>query len=102
VARISGFKTLGEVLSEIPDLQGPPGPLIPACPDADGDAWADCVSNPTCNPYGHPCGDCDDSDATVNPGANEANPNRNKRDDKDNDCNGFVDDFDESEKGTNP
>ena len=49
--------------------QGPPGPLIPACPDADGDAWADCVTNPTCNPYGHPCGDCDDTDASVFPGA---------------------------------
>ena len=52
-----------------PGPPGPPGPLIPACPDADGDAWADCVTEPTCNPYGHPCGDCDDADASVFPGA---------------------------------
>jgi hypothetical protein len=49
--------------------QGPPGPLIPACPDADGDAWADCVTEPTCHPYGHPCGDCDDGDPRINPDA---------------------------------
>lgn len=73
--------------------QGPPGPLIPACPDADGDAWADCSQVPVCNPYGHPCGDCDDADATVNPGASEDKPGGNKHDGKDNDCNGQVDDF---------
>jgi hypothetical protein len=49
--------------------EGPPGPLIPACPDADGDAWADCTTEPTCHPYGHPCGDCDDADPRINPGA---------------------------------
>lgn len=76
--------------------QGPPGPLIPACPDADGDAWADCVSNPTCNPYGHPCGDCDDGDPAISPGESENTPNKHKHDLKDNDCNGLVDDFDES------
>ena len=38
------------------------------CPDADGDAWADCTTEPTCHPYGHPCGDCDDTDPKVNPG----------------------------------
>ena len=79
VFAIRGFPTLAEVLPPGPPgppgpegpqgPQGPPGPLIPACPDADGDAWADCTTNPTCNPYGHPCGDCDDADATVNPGA---------------------------------
>jgi len=30
--------------------RGPAGPLIPACPD--GDAWADCVTDPGCRPYG--------------------------------------------------
>ena len=51
------------------DVRGPQCPLAPACPDADGDAWADCVTEPTCHPYGHPCGDCDDADPRVNPGA---------------------------------
>lgn len=86
VASIEGFTTTLEMLqSQLPEGppgppgpagppgppgdQGPPGPLIPACPDADGDAWADCVTSPTCNPYGHPCGDCDDADASVFPGA---------------------------------
>jgi len=49
--------------------KAPPGPLIPACPDADGDAWAACVTEPTCHPYGHPCGDCDDADPRINPAA---------------------------------
>jgi len=83
VFRIRGFPSLADVLQDSlppgpqgeqgpsgpPGPQGPPGPLIPACPDADGDAWADCVTNPTCNPYGHPCGDCNDADASVFPGA---------------------------------
>ena len=79
VVAIEGFSTLTDVLPPGPEdpegpvgapgPQGPPGPLIPACPDSDGDAWADCVTNPTCNPYGHPCGDCDDTDASVFPGA---------------------------------
>ena len=86
LAAIDGFATTFEILqSQLPEgppgptgpagppgppgEQGPPGPLIPACPDSDGDAWADCVTNPTCNPYGHPCGDCDDADASVFPGA---------------------------------
>jgi hypothetical protein len=76
LASISGFATLAEVLEgELPPgppgppgPQGPPGPLIPACPDADGDAWADCETDPTCHPYGHPCGDCDDSNSRINPG----------------------------------
>ena len=107
IVAIEGFATTAEVLhDELPEgppgpagprgpqgEQGPPGPLIPACPDADGDAWADCVSDPTCNPYGHPCGDCDDADATVNPGAVEDEPNAHKHDGKDNDCNGQIDDF---------
>jgi len=70
IACFEGFPTLAETLPPGPEgPQGPPGPLIPACPDADGDAWADCVTEPTCNPYGHPCGDCDDSNAAVFPGA---------------------------------
>lgn len=83
VGVIDGFPTLADVLHDsLPPgppgpqgppgpigPEGPPGPLIPACPDADGDAWADCVTEPACNPYGHPCGDCDDADPAVFPGA---------------------------------
>ncbi|MHC4091503.1 MAG: hypothetical protein ACYSVY_14735, partial [Planctomycetota bacterium] len=78
IARIGGFRTAAEILPPGPpgpqgprgDVgpQGPPGPLIPACPDADGDAWAYCITIPECNAYGHPCGDCDDTDDEVNPG----------------------------------
>ena len=39
-----------------------------AVPITDADAWADCVTEPA-TPYGHPCGDCDDADASVFPGA---------------------------------
>ena len=105
IVRVSGLPTVFDEIPEGPPgpagpagsqgpegPQGPPGPLIPACPDADGDAWADCVTDPTCNPYGHPCGDCDDSDPNVNPNGSESDPSGNKTDGKDNDCNGVVDD----------
>lgn len=81
VDRFSGLPTLAAVGG------GPP------CPDADGDAWADCVHTKGCTPYGHPCGDCDDSDPQVNPNQSEKTPASHKKDHKDNDCNGTVDDW---------
>ena len=66
--------------------------LIPACPDADGDAWADCITEPTCHPYGHPCGDCDDADDEVNPGwLAQRRDAVGPPDGKDNDCDGSID-----------
>jgi hypothetical protein len=40
------------------------------CPDADSDDYADCAV-PGCEPGLAPCGDCDDSDPAVHPGATE-------------------------------
>jgi len=71
--------------------QGPPGPIVPACPDADADGFRDCVTIPGCNPYGGACGDCSDADSTINPRGNEIKPKLNKKDSKDNDCNGVID-----------
>jgi len=102
VCRLSGLTSLHDVVSGIPGPpgpegpqgvpgpQGPPGPLIPACPDADGDGWANCNVQ-GCHPYGHPCGDCNDADANVSPGGSETVPDKNKKDGKDNDCNGLID-----------
>jgi hypothetical protein len=69
--------------------QGVPGPLLTPCPDAD--IFRDCVTIPGCFPYGGACGDCDDSDPTINPRGSELTPKTNRRDGKDNDCNGVVD-----------
>jgi hypothetical protein len=108
VFQLSGFTTTFEVLqTQLPQgppgppgpqgppgetgPQGPPGPLIPACPDADGDAWADCITEPTCHAYGHPCGDCDDTDDEVNPGVIGERLEMVTRDGKDNDCDGTID-----------
>ena len=44
-----------------------------------------------CQPCRQPSGDCDDSDATINPRGNETTPKKNRHDGKDNDCNGVVD-----------
>jgi hypothetical protein len=55
-----------------------------ACPDADLDTYADCTV-PGCDDTGLTCGDCDDGEFDVNPGATEI---CNQVDD---DCNGLVD-----------
>jgi hypothetical protein len=44
-----------------------------------------------CFPYGGACGDCNDADATINPRGSERTPKSNRRDGKDNDCNGIID-----------
>lgn len=58
--------------------------LAAPCPDADEDDYADCAV-PGCDPAGLTCGDCDDSDAAIHPGAVEW---CNHADD---DCEGGVD-----------
>lgn len=58
------------------------------CQDSDGDGYG-FPGNPSC-PNG-PQEDCDDSDPTINPGANETGFIACS-DYKDNDCDGFVDD----------
>jgi hypothetical protein len=49
------------------------------------------VTIPGCFPYGGACGDCDDADRAVNPAGSERKPKPNRKDGKDNDCNGVVD-----------
>jgi hypothetical protein len=61
------------------------------CPDADADGFRDCTTIPGCFPYGGACGDCDDSNALINPRKSETKPKANRRDGKDNDCNGVID-----------
>ena len=66
-------------------------PVLVPCPDEDADGWAVCDA--TCQaPMGTQCGDCDDTDPFVNPGATEG-PFMDPTcvDEFDNDCNGFVD-----------
>jgi hypothetical protein len=55
-----------------------------ACEDADGDGYADC-SVLGCDPSGKVCGDCDDHDPAIHPGAAEV---CNRRDDN---CDGRTD-----------
>ncbi len=80
----------GSMFGQVPELYESPasneGPLapgllqvMPACPDDDGDGYADCDAG--CLSNGPPCGDCDDDEATVYPGAPEQ-------------CNGVDDDCD--------
>ena len=64
------------------------------CRDRDGDGFADCVSDPTCNPTPVVCGDCDDSQPATFPDAAE------QCDLSDNDCDGQVDEeFDDDGDG---
>ncbi|MEN8262454.1 MAG: putative metal-binding motif-containing protein [Nitrospirota bacterium] len=51
----------------------------PACPDIDGDGYVVC--NATCDPGALLCGDCNEDDPSINPGAPEICSDR-----KDNDC----------------
>jgi hypothetical protein len=60
------------------------GVLGCACEDKDGDGFADCGIL-GCDPTGRVCGDCDDRDASVHPGAPEI---CNRRDDN---CDGQAD-----------
>jgi hypothetical protein len=61
-----------------------PACSLPACPDADGDGYAVC--SVSCSlPAGKTCGDCDDTKASVHPGATET---CNGLDDN---CNGSID-----------
>ncbi|HEX5042853.1 MAG TPA: MopE-related protein, partial [Candidatus Polarisedimenticolaceae bacterium] len=54
--------------------------VLPACPDDDGDGYAVCSTGVACLPTGgDQCGDCDDSNGDVHPGAAEQ-------------CNGVDDD----------
>jgi hypothetical protein len=48
-----------------------PACQLPPCPDADSDGFADCTTDPSCDATGLTCGDCNDGDAAVNPGATE-------------------------------
>ncbi|MBI4160962.1 MAG: putative metal-binding motif-containing protein, partial [Acidobacteria bacterium] len=66
-------------------------PVTP-CPDADGDGFADCLTDPSCDPGTLACGDCDDADPARNPGTAES------CDGVDNDCDGTVDEgFEDSD-----
>ena len=67
----------------------------PYCPDEDEDGFADCQS-PGCDPGGLPCGDCDDAEASVWPGAPEASRYPLVCADLlDNDCDGLADGADD-------
>ncbi|WP_374238702.1 putative metal-binding motif-containing protein, partial [Thiocapsa sp. C3-sup] len=54
-----------------------------ACPDNDNDGYAVCSDE--CDPSGKPCGDCNDGNAGINPGALE------RCNGVDDNCNGLID-----------
>ncbi len=93
---MDGFSNLTEIqaLTFPGDPSDKPVAAPPACPDADGDGYAVCDG--TCvPPTGTTCGDCNDSNAAVNPGAVEGPfGNATCSDAMDNDCNGAVDSAD--------
>jgi len=71
-------------------------PLNTYCRDFDGDGYGDPNNSvQACNPpqgYVLDCSDCDDSDASINPGATEGTcGNPTCSDGKDNDCDGLID-----------
>lgn len=49
------------------DLEDPVCQGALPCPDSDGDSFADCTTDPTCDSTRLFCGDCDDSDTSINP-----------------------------------
>ncbi len=86
-------------LTEIKALTFPGDPndkpsTVSYCPDADADGYAVCSG--TCVlPTGKQCGDCNDSNAAVNPGATEGPfASATCSDAIDNNCNGLVDSAD--------
>jgi len=62
------------------------GQGLPPCLDADADGYADCITT-TCDSSGLQCGDCNDVEARMHPGLEEA------CDCLDNDCNGLRDEL---------
>ncbi len=87
-----GFKNIDEIhaLTFPGDPNDKPG-TVTYCPDADGDGYAVCNSSCTV-PAGKQCGDCNDSNAAVNPSAAESPwDSLVCKDAVDNNCNGLVD-----------
>lgn len=70
------------LLAALVGLESPARAQV-ACPDNDGDGYAACDG--ICDQVGLQCGDCDDSNATVHPGASEM------CDSLDNNCDGYID-----------
>ena len=81
--RIALFRRFLTLLLLVAAVAGPAA-LAQACPDLDLDGFADCRV-PGCDPTGLLCGDCNDADNAIAPGATEV------CDQIDNDCNGVVD-----------
>ncbi len=76
------------------DPNDKPSPTVTYCPDADGDGYAVCDGSCTL-PAGTQCGDCNDSNAAVNPGAIEGPFGAAVcSDGLDNNCNGQIDSAD--------
>ena len=75
-------------LIDVVDPEASDCPISDACLDSDGDRYS--ADGGICGPI-----DCDDFDQTINPGATEA-----CRDDKDNDCDGAIDNEDTECNGT--
>lgn len=72
-----GLLQIADALSFDPGVEPPPPPPPPTCIDADNDGYCADV-------------DCNDNDASINPGANDTK-GRPGRDGVDNNCNGIID-----------